>query len=165
MTGISTIIVTAAATFAGGILAGASLDQSIKQLPARHRIGAAAFRDYVRAADLGRGVAWYAALGIGAAALALAASSMAIFGVRAPGVPAPAIAAGVLAILHTFTTTRAAPIYLGLRSAPPAAVTPAVGALEGVFTRFARWQAARATLQTAAFAALVWLLTETIAMG
>ena len=31
-----------AATAADGLLAGASLDQSIKQLPARHRIGAVA---------------------------------------------------------------------------------------------------------------------------
>jgi hypothetical protein len=37
--------------------------------PARHRIGVIAFSDYSRAGDLGRGIAWYAALGIGAALL------------------------------------------------------------------------------------------------
>src|SRR6266496_4310092 len=53
-----------AATAASGLLAGASLDQSIKQLPARRRIGAAAYSRYSRAADLGNGIAFYAILGI-----------------------------------------------------------------------------------------------------
>ena len=162
MTVVGPEIITTAATFASGVLAGASLDQSIKQLPARHKLGAAAFRDYVRAADLGPGVAWYAALGVGAAALTVAASLAAIFGMRAPGIHllVPAIAAGALAILHTFTTTRAAPIYMGLRTD-----AGSVDVLETAFTRFARWQAARATLQILTFAALVWLLAETIAAG
>ena len=160
MTGLGPAIVTAAAAFASGILAGASLDQSIKQLPARRKIGAVAFRNYVRAADLGSGVVWYSALGVGAAALTLAASLAAVFGLREPRVRLPAIAAGALAILHTLTTTRAAPIYLGLRSE-----LPATDALEATFTRFARWQAARAALQTMTFAALLWLLAQTIAVG
>jgi hypothetical protein len=58
-----------AAMLGNGLLVGASLDQVIKQLPARHRIGVIAFSDYSRAGDLGRGIAWYAALGIGAALL------------------------------------------------------------------------------------------------
>jgi NADP-dependent 3-hydroxy acid dehydrogenase YdfG len=46
-----------AATATSGLLAGASLDQSSKQLPARHRIGAIAFSRYSQAADLGNGIA------------------------------------------------------------------------------------------------------------
>ena len=37
---------------ANGILAGASLDQSIKQLPSREKIGAVRYSEYSRAADL-----------------------------------------------------------------------------------------------------------------
>jgi hypothetical protein len=55
------------------MLVGASLDQSVKQLPARHAIGVRAFSRYSAAADLGNGVAWYAGLGLTAATLAIAA--------------------------------------------------------------------------------------------
>jgi len=46
----------ALATAVDGVLAGASLDQSIKQLPARHRIGVLAFSAYSRASDQANGV-------------------------------------------------------------------------------------------------------------
>lgn len=63
-----------AATAAIGLLAGASLDQSIKQLPARHRIGSIAFSQYSRASDLGNGILFYGILGVGAALLNIAAA-------------------------------------------------------------------------------------------
>ena len=50
-----------------GFLCGASLDQSIKQLPARQRIGIKAFSEYAKAADLKNGVIWYGIIGVGAA--------------------------------------------------------------------------------------------------
>lgn len=49
-----------------GMLAGMTIDQSIKQLPARRHIGASAFSRYSRAADLKNGVPLYAFFGIGA---------------------------------------------------------------------------------------------------
>jgi hypothetical protein len=61
-----------AATVVTGLLAGASLDQSIKQLPARHKIGMSNYSQYMRAADLGNGIPYLGALGIGAAGLTLA---------------------------------------------------------------------------------------------
>jgi hypothetical protein len=48
--------VVLAAVAANGLLAGASLDQSVKQLPARKRIGAVAYSVYAEAADLGNGI-------------------------------------------------------------------------------------------------------------
>jgi hypothetical protein len=63
-----------AAMIGNGLLVGASLDQSIKQLPTRHRIGVVAFSNYSKAGDLGHGIAWYAALGIGAALLTVLAA-------------------------------------------------------------------------------------------
>jgi hypothetical protein len=44
---------------------GASLGQSFKQLPARHRMGMIDFSNYAKAADLRQGVIWYAVIGIG----------------------------------------------------------------------------------------------------
>ena len=63
-----------AAVVANAITAGATLDQAIKQLPARHQMGVVAFSRYSRAGDLSRGVPWYATIGCTAAGLALAAA-------------------------------------------------------------------------------------------
>ena len=63
-----------AAVLANGLLVGASLDQTIKQLPARRRIGPVAFSEYSKAGDLSNGVAWYATLGVGAAVLTVIAA-------------------------------------------------------------------------------------------
>ena len=76
--------VAVAALVADGILAGLSLDKVIVQLPARQRIGVTAYAAYARAADLGNGIAFYAAAGVGAAVLTLAAFGVAA-GLGAPG--------------------------------------------------------------------------------
>ena len=87
--------VAIAALAADGILAGLSLDKVIVQLPARRRIGVTAYAAYARAADLGNGIAFYAAVGVGAVVLTLAA-----FGVAA-SVGAPAAVTGLLAASHS----------------------------------------------------------------
>ena len=69
------LILLALATSVDGLLAGASLDQSIKQLPARHRIGMRAFSAYSRASDQGNGFFWYVPLGVGGALLTIAVAS------------------------------------------------------------------------------------------
>jgi hypothetical protein len=74
------------ATVVDGLLAGASLDQSIKQLPARHRIGMRAFSAYSRASDLASGLFWYAPLGIAGVVLTLAAAAS---GMAFPPLPLP----------------------------------------------------------------------------
>jgi hypothetical protein len=139
-----------------GLLAGASLDQSIKQLPARHRIGVRAFSAYSRAADLANGVWWYALLGLGGALLTLAAAGAAI----ALGLPidqsAPLEIAAGLAIAHTFTTLRAAPITFSQRT-----VGDEEAALAAIFDRFERWQTVRAVLQLTTFLAVLWALAMT----
>ncbi len=61
----TTILLIAAATALDGVATGASLDQTIKQLPARHRIGVVAFSAYNRAADRGTGgLVLYAGAGV-----------------------------------------------------------------------------------------------------
>lgn len=97
-----------AATAADGLLAGASIDQSIKQLPARHRIGAIAYSAYAQAADLGPGILWYGILGVSAAALTIAAAVAGLIARVSAIQSTSLIIAAVLAILHSLTTTQAA---------------------------------------------------------
>ena len=150
-------LVLLAAVAANGLLAGTSLDQSVKQLPARKRIGAVAYSAYAEAADLGNGIPLYAALGIGAAFLSVAA---AVLGWRM-GTEAtwlPAVLAGVLAVLHSAATSQAAPTMFSQRR-----VQGNEAALANIFDRFARWQGLRCVLQLANFVALLWLWTRVMA--
>src|SRR3712207_6798475 len=73
-----TLVLVVAATATDGPLAGASLAQSIKQLPARHKIGPVAYSEYSRASDLGPGILWYGMLGMGATLLTIAAAGAAL---------------------------------------------------------------------------------------
>jgi hypothetical protein len=136
--------VAIAALVADGILAGLSLDKVIVQLPARRRMGAVGYAGYARSADLGNGIAFYAAVGVSAAVLTVAA-----FGVAAAR-NAPATVTGLLAaaaglsVLHSVATGRAAPTMFRIGRADD---TQAV--LGPLLTRFARWSAARAILQAA----------------
>jgi len=146
------ILILAAAAL-NGILVGASLDQSIKQLPARHRIGAVAYSAYAKASDLGNGIVWYAIIGIGAALLTLAAAISA-FSQRSDAPYAlPIYVAGVLSILHTLATTQAAPTMFSQRRHENDEA-----ALTAIFNRFERWQTIRAILQLLTFLALLWAL-------
>src|SRR4029450_13235364 len=96
-----------AATALNGILAGASLDQSIKQLPARHRIGATAYSVYSRASDLGNCVVWYALLGIGAALITIIAALVVLFQGVSSAYTLPLYIAAILSALHSLATTQA----------------------------------------------------------
>lgn len=153
-----TLVLLLAATAATGMLAGASLDQSIKQLPARHRIGMLAFSAYSRAADLGNGIVWYASIGIGAAVLTIAAAIAGYLrGAPATAALPLALAAG-LAVLHSLVTTQAAPTNFSQRR-----VANDESALARIFARFARWQALRAVLQVLNLGALLWALVSYVA--
>lgn len=142
------VILLAVAAAVDGLLAGASLDQSIKQLPARHRIGIAAFSAYSRASDQANGLVWYTSLGIGGALLTMAAAGWSLALQLPIWVSVPVLAAGGLAIAHSLTTARAAPINWSQRAAGEDEL-----ALGGIFQRFERWQTARALLQLATFLA------------
>lgn len=139
-----------AATAFSGVLAGASLDQSIKQLPARHPIGVVAYSAYSRAGDLGNGIAWYASIGVSAALLSIAAAVVTFFQQAGAHAPASVYVAAVLSMLHTLVTARAAPTLMSQKRH--------VGdeaALTAIFNRFARLQALRALLQALTFGALL----------
>jgi hypothetical protein len=143
------LILTACAT---GLLAGASLDQSLKQLPARHVIGTRSFSEYSRAADLRSGVAFYGILG-GAVLLLNLASALVVsqVGIDQTGATAAYVGA-FLAILHSLVTAIAAPVNFSQRG------THDEADLSRIFDRFARLQAIRCVLQLANFAATLCAL-------
>jgi hypothetical protein len=146
----STVLLLIAAAGANGLGTGASLDQSIKQLPARHRIGAVAYSHYARAADLGNGVPFYATLGLGTAALTLAAAVVGLLGhPTLPSSVALSVAIGgqVVAML---TTARAAPLYHHQRALGEDELE-----LAQLLDRFERWQRLRVISQMAALVAVL----------
>ncbi|MGH3169959.1 MAG: hypothetical protein ACRDN0_29265 [Trebonia sp.] len=146
--------VTLAALVADGLLAGLSLDKVIVQLPARRRIGAVAYAAYARSADLGNGVAFYAAVGVGAAALTIAAFATAVARGSSGAVTGLLAAAAALSVLHSAATGGAAPVMFKIGRAEDTQA-----ALEPLLARFARRSAARAALQAAT------LITVAIAVG
>ncbi len=141
---------------ANGLLAGASLDQSLKQLPARHALGAGAYAGYARAADCSRrGIAWYASLGVGTAATTIAMAVMAVATGRPRRARSAAVVAGALSMLHSFTTSRAAPAMLGLRRIGDDDL-----AIANMLDRFERWQTARVLCQVATLVATLVAVTS-----
>jgi hypothetical protein len=147
------ILLLLAAAAANGLLAGASLDQSIKQLPARKTIGVAAFSRYSQAADLANGVAWYAILGIGTALLTTVAAIVGLAD-HPPAVGIAALAAMLVTTIgHMVATSRAAPINFSQRKAGDDEA-----ALTAVFDRFTRWQTARAVLNVLALLSTLWAI-------
>jgi hypothetical protein len=148
-----TFVLILAATAADGLLAGASLDQSIKQLPARHKIGLVAYSEYSRASDLGPGILWYAILGVGATVLTIGAAIAALVQGAPSASAIPLYVAAGLAVLHTLATAQAAPTNFSQRR-----VANDEAALGRVFDRFERWQTLRATLQVLNFGAMLWAL-------
>ncbi len=154
-----TFILIVAATAADGILAGASLDQSIKQLPTRHKIGLVAYSEYSRASDLGSGILWYGILGLGAALLTIAAAVAAFLEGRPPASATPLYVAAGLAVLHSLVTTQAAPTNFSQRWVAKDEAT-----LARVFDRFERWQTLRAVVQVLNFGAMLWALVTYVSV-
>lgn len=137
-----------------GPLAGMALDQSIVKVPARHRIGVSAFSAWMRAADLTNGVFLYAAFGIGAAVLAIAAAiSGHLSGLYRP-LTAPLDISAVLAVLHSITTAVAATTAFSQRNY----ALNDEAALAKIFDRFARWNAFRAVFQVLNFFVALWAI-------
>jgi len=142
-----------AATALNGLLAGASLDQSIKQLPARHRIGMVAYSAYSRAADLGPGIVWYATLGIGAALLTVAAAALAYIQAILFTQALPLYLAAGTSLAHSLATAQAAPTNFRQRQVSDDATQLAM-----ILGQFERWQIVRVVFQVTSFGLLLWAL-------
>ncbi len=141
------------ATAINGLLAGLNTDTALVKLPARRRIGAVAYATFARGNDLGNGLIVYPLLGIGAALLTVLITVIAFLAHARAEVLLLLALASFLSLLHTFTTTRAAPVMLSLKDAPDDETF-----LRAKLDRFARWHAIRATLQVPAFFILLYAL-------
>jgi hypothetical protein len=147
------IALLALATAVNGLLAGLNVDTALVKLPARRRIGAVAYVTFARGNDLGNGLVVYPLLGIGAALLTVLATAVAYIERSPMEVLLLLTMASLLSILHTFATTRAAPVMLSLKDTPDDEAI-----LTTKLDRFARWHTIRATFQVVAFFVLVWAL-------
>ena len=146
---LTTLLLVAAAG-ANGLLSGASLDQSIKQLPARHRIGVLVYSRYSRASDLANGVPWYAVLGVGAALLTFGAAAAGLANQTGSVARAALWVAVAATLLHSAATARAAPTNWRQR-----ALGDDAAALAALFDRFERWQTVRVICQVVALVAIL----------
>lgn len=151
----TTILLIAAATALDGVATGASLDQTIKQLPARHRIGVVAFSAYNRAADRGTGgLVLYAGVGSCGLVLALVVAAVAFFQQMSPVHAVLIYLTTGFWVLHMLITlTRAAPTLLSQRR-----YEKDEHALAAIFDRFERWQTVRALMDMLIFGTMLWTL-------
>ena len=141
------------ATAINGLLSGLNVDTALVKLPARRRIGAVAYATFARGNDLGNGLVVYPILGIGAALFTVLATAIAFLEHSPVRLLVLLSLASLLSLLHTFTTTRAAPLMLSIRNTPDDEAI-----LTTILDGFARWHAVRATLQVLTFFILLWAL-------
>ncbi len=141
------------AVMINGLLAGLNVDTALVKLPARKRIGPLAYATFARGNDLGNGLVVYPLLGIGAVLFTVLATAIAYLEHSSMGPLLLLSLASLLSLLHTFATTRAAPIMLSIKDAPDDEAL-----LRVKLDRFARWHAVRATFQVLTFFVLLLAL-------
>jgi hypothetical protein len=141
------------ATVVNGIAAGVALDLAIKQLPARQRIGVAAYRDYACAADLGNGLAWYPVLEASTAVVTTGAVVAGLLDRPSPTRTVALLASAASTLTHLAATSRAAPTLLSLRRGDPDNAT-----IVTQLDRFARIHAVRTGAILTTLAGMAWAL-------
>jgi hypothetical protein len=154
MTRARTRVLLFAPTILGGILAGGVMDRVIVGGPVRHEMGAQAWVQYSRHADLGTGLVAYPIEGIGSTLLIVAAvSSSYLDGKSRLATAIPLYCAALFSIVGLILTVKAAPIMLSLGG------TLSAAAIQSAFHQFFLWGLyLRGAADTLAFAALVWAL-------
>ena len=147
------VLMIALATAVNGLLAGLNVDTALVKLPTRKRIGARVYATFARGNDLGNGLVVYPLLGIGTALFTMLATFFAYLDHSSMGLLLLLSLASLLSLLHTFATTRAAPLMLSIKDVPDDE------ALLGMkLDRFDHWHAVRATFQVLTFFVLLWTL-------
>ncbi len=151
-----TRLLLVAATVLGGILAGGVIDRVVIGGPAWHQLGAEAWVQYSRRADLGTGLVAYPIEGIGTTLLLIAAAISIYFdGTSRRAVTMPLYVAVALSVGGLLLTAKAAPIMLALASPQTA------GAIQHAFDKFFFWGLyLRGSLDTLAFVSAGWSLSN-----
>lgn len=160
MTPVTLLDLIAGATLSSGLLAGASADRYLVQVPAWRRLGAMTWAEHSRHADLGNGRFWYPVLAFGASGLSVAAAVgqyQRAFVVE--GLDLPVYLAAVLSVLGLGMTALAAPNLLRLRQPRDQSTT------EASFRAFHAWGLIRAVFQILAFPVNLWAFYVLAAHG
>ncbi len=149
-----------AATVLSGLLAGGNVDRAIVAMPAWERVGAPAWAEFSRHADLANGLLLYPFEAIGGFLLILAATvSLHFDGAAAGRVAMPLYGAVLLSAGGLLCTLKAAPIMLSVgHLSDPAALQDA---LDG----FTVWGDIRGVFQVLAFFATVGALCGLVDRG
>ena len=147
------VFLIALATAVNGLLAGLNVDTALVKLPARRRIGAVAYATFARGNDLGNGRVVYPLLGISAVLLTMIATAITFISHARGEVLLLLSLASLLSVLHTFATTRAAPIMLSIKD-----TSDDEAHVSAKLDRFARWHAVRAIVQGVTFFLLLWTM-------
>jgi hypothetical protein len=157
MPNVRTRRLLAAATFASGILAGTVVDRALVGGPAWHALGAQAWAQFSRHADLGTGLIVYPVEAVGTTLLLIAALVSNRFDRNGgAGTSGLLVAAAALSIFGLLITAKAAPIMLSLRAVQPPAE------LLGSFGDFFLWGIyLRGIVDIFTFVATVWALSAT----
>jgi hypothetical protein len=145
-------LVAGAAGFSG-LLAGASADRYLVQVPAWRRLDKMIWAEHSRHADLGNGRFWYPVLAFGTSGLSvLAAIGVCLSTDVVQGLTGPVYLAAVASVLGLGMTALAAPQLLRLREPRDLATT------EASFRAFHGWGLIRAAFQILAFPINLWAL-------
>jgi hypothetical protein len=138
------------AIFISGLLAGGNVDRALVAMPAWQHVGAIAWADFSRHADLGKGLILYPLEAIGGALFILAAAISLHFDRAVPRVATILIYTAVsLAVAGLILTLQAAPIMLSIHDVSEPA------ALQHAFEGFWYWGNLRAVCQVLAFFAVL----------
>jgi|HubBroStandDraft_6_1064221.scaffolds.fasta_scaffold89655_3 hypothetical protein len=142
-----------AATVLSGLLAGGNVDRAIVAMPAWAQVGAPAWAEFSRHADLGNGLVLYPLEAIGAFLLiALTAVSLYLDRAAKAHIMLPLYGAVVLAGTGLLCTLKAAPIMLSVgHLSDPASLRQA-------FDGFRFWGDIRGAAKVLTFFATVWAL-------
>jgi hypothetical protein len=152
----TTVILVVATTALSGIAAGTSLDVSIRQLPARHRIGVLAYSVYSRATDLGTAVFWYISVGVGALLFALAAALVALLQHVPMAHTLPITLFASLWVVHLLIT-----LIWAIPTLPRQRyVATDEQQLSAIFNRFERLQTVRVVIDVLIFGTTLWALVS-----
>ena len=151
--GLILVCVFIAALFNGMLASG--INRTLVDMPAWQRVGAPAWAEFSRWADMGPyGLVMYPLEGIGGAVLSIVAALLFARSrsSRKRSETLPISAAALLALLGMLATTQAAPTLLRTRH------TSDPAALQQALNRFAFWGGVRAAFQSLAFGANLWSL-------
>lgn len=142
-----------AATLLSGLLAGGNVDRAIVAMPAWEQVGASAWAEFSRHADLGNGLFLYPFEAIGGFLLILAAAVSFHFDRATTGRSTLSLYGAVLfSVGGLLCTLKAAPIMLSIERVSDRA------ALQHALDGFYFWGDIRGIFQVLAFFATVWVL-------